>query len=100
MMRRETMRCENSSEMPFAAPSPQGWPDRTEAWAGSDAVLRRVEWANTAARRFGAQSDPVALADAALGPLLNAETRIQITRAASQAQGLALLFASPEFQRR
>jgi uncharacterized protein (DUF1800 family) len=87
-------------EMPFAAPSPQGWPDRTEAWAGSDAVLRRVEWANTAARRFGAQSDPVALADAALGPLLNAETRIQITRAASQAQGLALLFASPEFQRR
>jgi uncharacterized protein (DUF1800 family) len=87
-------------EMPFAAPSPQGWPDRTEAWAGSDAVLRRVEWANNAARRFGAQSDPVALADAALGPLLNPDTRTAIARAASQAQGLALLFASPEFQRR
>jgi uncharacterized protein (DUF1800 family) len=40
------------------------------------------------------------LADSALGPLLNPETRTQIARAASPAQGLALLFASPEFQRR
>ena len=87
-------------EMPFAAPSPQGWPDTSDSWTGSDAVLQRVEWANAAAQRLGATSDPVALADSALGPLLNPETRIQIARAASPAQGLALLFASPEFQRR
>src|SRR5258706_4917524 len=87
-------------EMPFAAPSPRGWPDNAESWTGSDAVLQRVEWANAVAQRLGGQSDPVALADAALGPLLNADTRIAITRAASPAQGLALLFASPEFQRR
>jgi uncharacterized protein (DUF1800 family) len=87
-------------EMPFAAPSPQGWPDMSDSWTGSDAVLQRVEWANAAAQRLGGQSDPVMLADSALGPLLNSETRIGIARAASPAQGLALLFASPEFQRR
>jgi uncharacterized protein (DUF1800 family) len=87
-------------EMPFAAPSPQGWPDNADSWTGSDAVLQRVEWANTAAQRLGAQSDPLRLADSALGPLLKPDTRIAITRAASPAQGLALLFASPEFQRR
>jgi uncharacterized protein (DUF1800 family) len=87
-------------EMPFSAPSPKGWPDSASAWTGSDAVLERVEWANAAAQKLGSQSDPVTLADAALGPLLEPETRTAIQRAASPAQGLALLFASPEFQRR
>ncbi len=87
-------------EMPFSAPSPKGWPDSASAWTGSDAVLERVEWANAAAERLGAQSDPLTLADQALGPLLGPETHTAIQRAASPAQGLALLFASPEFQRR
>jgi uncharacterized protein (DUF1800 family) len=87
-------------EMPFSAPSPKGWPDTASAWTGSDAVLERVEWANAAAERLRPQSDPAELADQALGPLLNPETRNAIKRAASPAQGLALLFASPEFQRR
>jgi uncharacterized protein (DUF1800 family) len=87
-------------EMPFAAPSPKGWPDTASAWTGSDAVLERVEWANAAAEKLGTHSDPVMLAEQALGPLLKPETRTLIQRAASPAQGLALLFASPEFQRR
>jgi uncharacterized protein (DUF1800 family) len=87
-------------EAPFSAPSPKGWPDDAASWTGSDAILQRVEWANAAAAKWGGQSDPVKLADNALGPLLSAETRTAIARAASPAQGLALLFASPEFQRR
>jgi uncharacterized protein (DUF1800 family) len=87
-------------EGPFSAPSPKGWPDNADAWTGSDAILQRVEWANAAAGKLGGQSDPVRLADEALGPLLTAETRTAISRAASPAQGLALLFASPEFQGR
>jgi uncharacterized protein (DUF1800 family) len=87
-------------EAPFGAPSPKGWPDDTASWTGSDAILQRIEWANGAAQRLGSQSDPVNLADQALGPLLTADTRSAISRAASPAQGLALLFASPEFQRR
>ncbi|HXJ00105.1 MAG TPA: DUF1800 domain-containing protein [Micropepsaceae bacterium] len=87
-------------EAPFAASSPKGWPDDADSWTGSDAILQRVEWANAAAQKLGGQSDPVRLADEALGPQLGAETRTAITRAASPAQGLAILFASPEFQRR
>ena len=87
-------------EMPFSAPSPKGWPDDAQAWTGSDAVLQRVEWANAAAQRLSTGRDPVVLADESLGPLLRPETRTAISRAASPAQGLALLFASPEFQRR
>ena len=45
-------------EMPFAAPSPQGWPDVADSWTGSDAVLQRVEWANAAAQRLGANRIP------------------------------------------
>jgi uncharacterized protein (DUF1800 family) len=87
-------------EAPFSAPSPKGWPDDAQSWTGSAAILQRVEWANAAAQKLGGQSDPLKLAEDALGPLLTPETRTAITRAASPAQGLALLFASPEFQRR
>ena len=87
-------------EAPFSAPSPKGWPDEADAWTGSDAILQRVEWANTAAGRLGSRSDPLKLADDALGAMLTKETRTAISRAASPVQGVALLFASPEFQRR
>jgi uncharacterized protein (DUF1800 family) len=87
-------------EMPFSALSPKGWPDTAESWTGSEAVLQRVEWANAAAERLGVRSDPLILADGALGPLLAGGTREAMSRAASPVQGLALLFASPEFQRR
>ena len=42
----------------------------------------------------------VALADDVLGPALAAETRFALEHAASARDSLALLFASPEFQRR
>jgi uncharacterized protein (DUF1800 family) len=87
-------------EVPFGAPSPAGWPDAATAWNGADSVLERVEWANAAAEKWGGDSLPLAVADASLGPLLTASTRTAISQAASPSQGLALLFASPEFQRR
>ena len=87
-------------EVPFGASSPKGWPDNESAWSGSEAILQRVEWANAAGEKLGTGSDPLNLAEAALGPFLSDDTRTAIRRAASPAQGLALLFASPEFQRR
>jgi len=87
-------------EMPFAAPSPKGWPDSESAWTGSEAILQRVEWANAAGERLGTATEPMAIAEAALGPFLREDTRNAIRRAASPGQAVALLFASPEFQRR
>lgn len=85
----------------YAAPGPDGWPDRAESWLTADLVFKRIEFAQAYAERIaGADADPVLLGEATLGPLLSAETRQAIVRAESPAQGLALLFAAPEFQRR
>src|SRR5262249_13860467 len=84
----------------FLAPSPAGWPDAAEAWASPEAVLRRAEWCQAFADRLPDPPDPMAVATAAFGDALSAETRDAVRRAPSRRLGLALLLASPEFQRR
>ncbi len=84
----------------LSAPSPAGWPDRADEWLGPDAVWKRVEWSTRVAERLGARIDARRLADASLGPWLEASTRREIERAADGTQALALLLLAPEFQRR
>jgi uncharacterized protein (DUF1800 family) len=48
----------------------------------------------------GDRVEPVELGVAVLGPLLDEHTAGSIRRAESRAQGLGLLFAAAEFQRR
>ncbi len=81
-------------------PSPQGWPDRREDWLGPDALLKRVEWAAALADEHASRADARQLAALAWGSDLGLDTRQQIDRAESGTQALALLLASPEFQRR
>ena len=83
-----------------AAPSPAGWSDRADDWLGPDAVWKRIEWSTRTAGRFGSRIDARALAVQSLGPLLSAETKSQLDRAADGPQALALLLMAPEFQRR
>jgi uncharacterized protein (DUF1800 family) len=83
----------------FSAPLPNGWPDTASDWAGPEAILRRIDWAFGITGRAAAM-DPDALADATLGPLLSAGTKQQMHRAGSRRDSLALLLASPEFNRR
>ena len=87
-------------QRPFFAPSPQGWPDTAAAWAGGDALWKRIEWAGIVAARIGSRVDPLRIADASYGPALGAPTRHALARAESRQQGMALWLASPEFQRR
>ena len=82
------------------APSPAGWSDRADDWLGPDAVWKRVEWSTRTAGRLGTRIDARQLAAQSLGPLLSADTRTQIERAADGPQALALLLMAPEFQRR
>ncbi len=86
-------------QRPFAAPSPAGWPDDAAAWAGPDAIKKRLEWAAAVAARVGPRR-PESFLDNALGDLASAATRQAVARAESGAQGLALALMSPEFQRR
>jgi uncharacterized protein (DUF1800 family) len=83
----------------FAAPFPIGWPDRASDWAGPEAMLQRVDFAYQFAARVTDQ-EPADIAERTLGPLLSAETLTEIRHAGSRQDGLTLLLASPEFQRR
>jgi uncharacterized protein (DUF1800 family) len=83
----------------FGAPFPIGWPDRASDWAGPEAMLQRVDFAYQFAARITDQ-EPADVAERTLGPLLRAETLTEIRRAGSRQDGLTLLLASPEFQRR
>jgi uncharacterized protein (DUF1800 family) len=83
----------------FKAPFPIGWPDRAADWASPEAILQRVDFAYQFSARVSDQ-DPVAVAQATLGPLLRDQTLAQIKGAGSRQDALTLLFACPEFQRR
>ncbi len=83
----------------LTAPLPDGWADTAAAWGDGELLLRRADWALGIAGRAGA-ADPVATAEATLGPLLGAETALAVRRAGSRREALALLLASPEFFRR
>jgi uncharacterized protein (DUF1800 family) len=88
-------------QAPFAAPTPQGWPDTAGAWIAPEAVLRRIELAQAIAQRAASfTADPVVLARGVIGPAAAPDTMRAIERAESRTESLALLLAAPEFQRR
>ena len=87
-------------QTPYRPGSPEGWPDTALQWGGADALYKRIEWANTVARRVGSRVNPVELGQAVLGPAFGTETRKAVARAESLSQGMTLLLASPDFQRR
>ena len=87
------------AQIPFGAPSPEGWPDSASAWIGPDSLSKRIEWAQRLGRRQ-VVTDARKLLEEALGDLVSAETRRSVARAETDAQGLALALMSPEFQRR
>jgi uncharacterized protein (DUF1800 family) len=87
-------------QTPFRPGSPAGWPDTAAHWGGADALYKRIEWSNTVSRVVGSRVNPVDLGDAVLGPVFSAETRKAISRAEDTVQGMTLLLASPDFQRR
>ena len=87
-------------QRPYTPGSPAGWPDTAANWDGGDALLKRIEWAGAVGRTVGDRVDPVPLADAVLGAVAGEHTRASLRGAESAGQGLALLLAAPEFQRR
>jgi uncharacterized protein (DUF1800 family) len=87
-------------QAPYRPGSPEGWPDTAEQWGGADALYKRIEFANQAARLIGGRVEPVELGDAVLGTRFDRDTRTAISRAESRTQGMTLLLASPDFQRR
>ncbi len=88
------------AQQPFGAPSPAGWPDDTTSWSGSDAIKKRLEWANAVSRRMARGETPSEFLDRALGRIASDKTRQAVARAESAEQGFTIALMSPEFQRR
>ncbi len=87
-------------QAPFAAPSPAGWPDTAGDWIGPESVLRRAEWAMALGLRVSEFRAPDQIFAETIAPVAALATAQTVTRAPSRADAIALVFASPEFQRR
>ena len=88
-------------QKPYFAPGPDGWADIAANWIGPDPVWKRIEWADAAGKAMATTDlDPAVLAKDTLGPNVSPATLEAIRRAESPAQGLSLLLASADFQRR
>ena len=90
---------EGFGQTPFKAPTPEGWPDNSDAWLGPDAMLKRIEWANKLAFRQ-ANKDAQMFLKHALGPIVSANTAQAIEGAETRQQAFAMALMCPEFQRR
>ncbi|BEV09263.1 DUF1800 domain-containing protein [Methylophilus sp. DW102] len=80
--------------------SPAGYDDVAESWLASNALLRRVEYAQRLASLTKLSMPPAVLANTVLRGRLSQETLQQVSRAESAHTGFALLLVSPEFLRR
>ncbi|MBS0362868.1 MAG: DUF1800 family protein [Proteobacteria bacterium] len=87
-------------QKPFSAPSPKGWAEDAQSWAAPDAIVKRMQFAQTFSQNVVRDRDPKQLAADALGERLTPDTAKAIARAESRPEGFALLLMSPEFQRR
>ncbi len=84
----------------YRVPTSGGWPDRAEDWIEPQSLIRRIGWAREVASRAPRTVDPMALAEIAIGPVASPATLHTIAQAPSVEAGVALVLASPEFQRR
>lgn len=85
---------------PFNAPSPAGYGDTAAHWLGPEALMIRVEWARGFAARLPGGLVPRQVMEDSIGAVARPATQTWVSRAPSGDAALAMLFASPEFQRR
>ncbi len=83
----------------WGAPSPAGWSDAAADWVGPESVVRRVGFAGDVAAGVRLDRPVAAFAESVLGPGWAARTAGALASAPAD-ERLALLLASPDFQRR
>ncbi|MBC6443504.1 MAG: DUF1800 domain-containing protein [Rhodobacteraceae bacterium] len=81
-------------------PGPDGWPEEAEAWITAHGLAARLQWSLLTAERFARRHDPRAFLDFALRDLAGDSLRFAVSGAEKQTEGIALVLASPEFNRR
>lgn len=82
------------------APGPDGWPEEAERWITAQGLAARLQWATRLGRELEARADPRDFLSVALADRASPEVTFAATRAAEKWEGIALILASPEFNRR
>ena len=83
------------------APGPDGWPEREADWITPQGLAARIDWAMQAPERLVRPlPDPRAFLTAALGTRAGEKLTWAVGAAESARDGVGLVLASPEFNRR
>ena len=80
-------------------PFPCGWSDKGADWASPAQMSLRTDWVSMLCAHFST-ANPAAVANTALGALINSATTAMLARVTATHDKLTILFCSPEFQRR
>jgi uncharacterized protein (DUF1800 family) len=80
--------------------SPAGFDEGFGVWISSSQITGRIEWAQRVSSRYAGRLDPDALLKAALRDAARDDTITVVRQAPNRASGMALVLASPEFNRR
>ena len=81
-------------------PAPNGWPEAPEAWITPPGFIARLDWASRLGASVAHRIDPRPFVRTALGGVARKRTRFAAGAAAERWEGIALVLASPEFNRR
>ena len=84
----------------WSAPSPAGWEENLSAWITASQLTERIAWIRRLVARFGGDADPRAFLEATMADAARADTIETVSRAPNREVGLAMVLASPEFNRR
>jgi uncharacterized protein (DUF1800 family) len=82
------------------ANGPNGFPEEMDQWITPQGLAARIEWALIMTQDLKIETDPQDFARTALGDVADARLLRLVGAAESRAEGIALVLASPEFNRR
>ena len=82
-------------------PGPDGWPEEVQAWINPAGLAARINWAmDVPVQILASLPDPMALVKRALGPRASEKLIWAAPKAETQREGVGLVLASAEFNRR
>lgn len=82
----------------FEPPSPKGWADTASVWVSGEALVRRIMTGGQLGQSI--QGNPLDMINQCFAKVTVSNLEENVSRAPTSTDGFALLFASPEFQRR
>ena len=83
----------------WCPPFPNGWSDMSVDWSAPSQMMIRTNWVNGFCNGFK-QTDPALTTLITLGPLISPALTAMLARVTATHDKLAVLFCSPDFQRR